>query len=59
MRNHEHLGNTYIERGFNSMSAKKSIDENIKNSDVLFNNDTVVIHISGNKDAIGKILKIS
>ncbi len=36
IRNHEHLGNTFIEKGFNSMSAKKSIDEHAKSSDVLF-----------------------
>jgi hypothetical protein len=41
------------------MSAKKSIDEHIKTSDVLFNEDTAIIHVSGNKESIGKILKTS
>jgi len=59
IRNHEHLGNTYIEKGFNSMNGKKSIDEHAKSSDILFSPDTTVIHISGNKDSIGKILKTS
>lgn len=59
IRNHEHLGNTYIERGFNTMNAKKSIDEHAKTSDILFSPDTTVIHISGNKESIGKILKTS
>lgn len=59
IRNHEHLGNTYIERAYNSMNAKKSIDEHMKASDILFSDDTTVIHVSGNKESIGKILKTS
>lgn len=59
IRNHDHLGNQYIERGFNNMNAKKSIDELAKGSDVLFNDDTTVLHVSGNKESIGKILKTS
>ena len=50
IRNHEHLGNSYIEKFYNSMSTKKSIDEHTKTSDVLFSDDTTVIHISGNKE---------
>jgi hypothetical protein len=53
------LGNTYIERAFNSMSSKKSIDELIKVSDVLFSEDTAIVHISGNRETVGKILKTS
>lgn len=41
------------------MNAKKSIDEHAKTSDILFNEDTAVIHVSGNKESIGKILKTS
>jgi hypothetical protein len=59
IRNHEHLGNTYIERAYNSMNAKKSIDEHAKTSDVLFSEDTTVLHVSGNKESMGKILKTS
>lgn len=59
IRNHEHLGNTYIEKGFNSGNAKKSIDDHAKSSDILFSSDTSVIHISGNRESIGKILKTS
>ena len=59
IRNHEHLGNSYIERFYNTMSTKKSIDEHTKTSDVLFSDDTTVIHISGNKEQLGKILKTS
>ena len=36
---------------------KKSLDELIKSSDVLFADETVVIHVSGNKDTAGRILK--
>ena len=59
IRNHEHLGNTFLERAFTSSTAKKSIDEHAKSSDILFGQDTTVIHISGNKESIGKILKTS
>ena len=41
------------------MNAKKSIDEHAKTSDVLFSPDTTVIHISGNRESIGMILKTS
>ena len=41
------------------MNAKKSIDEHLKNSDALFSEDTTVLHVSGNKESIGKILKTS
>lgn len=41
------------------MNTKKSIDEHAKTSDILFSPDTAVIHISGNKESIGKILKTS
>ncbi len=36
---------------------KKSIDELIKSSDILFADDTVVLHISGNKETGGRIVK--
>ena len=60
IRNHENLGNVYIEKGFTSGGgAKKSVDEHVKNSDILFSDDTTVIHVSGNKESVGKILKTS
>lgn len=59
IRNHEHLGNTYLERACNAVGGKKSIDDHAKTSDILFSSDTTVIHISGNKESIGKILKTS
>jgi hypothetical protein len=57
VRNHEQLGNSYIEKAYNSITSKKSVDEHAKTSDVLFSDDTTIIHVSGNKDSIGKILK--
>ena len=59
IRNHEHLGNLYIEKGYNSVHSKKSVDEHLKTTDILFSEDTTVIHVSGNKESIGKILKTS
>ena len=41
------------------MNAKKSVDEHLKTSDILFSDDTTVLHVSGNKESIGKILKTS
>ena len=31
----------------------------MKHSDVLFSDDTTVLHVSGNKESVGKILKTS
>jgi len=35
------------------------MDENVKLSDILFSEDSTVVHISGNKDTSGRILKVS
>jgi len=59
IRNHEHLGNTFLEKAFNCVNAKKSVDDHAKTSDILFSEDTAVLHVSGNKESIGKILKTS
>ena len=56
VKNNEQLGYELIDREKMNMN-KKSLDEMMKNSNVLFAHDTVVIHISGNKDSPGKILK--
>ena len=39
--------------------AVKSVQENIKRSDILFTEDSTVVHISGNKESSGRILKVS
>ena len=59
IRNHEHLGTAYIDRGLNNMAAKKAMDENAISSDVLFSEDTCILHLSGNKESNGKILNTS
>ena len=41
------------------MNTKKSIDDHMKTTDILFGEDTTVLHVSGNKESIGKILKTS
>lgn len=38
---------------------KKSFDELVKTSDILFADETVILHVSGNKDSAGKIMKCS
>lgn len=59
IRNHEHIGTALIEKGFNNMAAKKAMDEHAASSDILFSDDTTVLHVSGNKESIGKILNTS
>lgn len=36
---------------------KKSLDELVKSADLLFQDDTVVLHVSGNKESYGRIVK--
>lgn len=59
IRNHEHLGTALIEKSFNNMAAKKAMDEYAASSDILFSDDTTILHVSGNKESIGKILNSS
>ena len=59
IRNNEHLGTILIEKGLTNQAVKKAIDEHAQNSDVLFNDDTTILHMSGNKESIGKILNAS
>jgi len=35
------------------------VDERVRKSEVLFSNDAVVVHISGNKESSGRVLKVS
>ena len=59
IRNHTAHGNQYIEKAFNTGLGKKNVDELGKSHDILFSDDTAIIHLSGNKESIGKILKTS
>ena len=40
-------------------TAHNSLDEHLKKSDILFTEDTTVIHISGQKESSGRIVKVS
>ena len=59
IRNHEHIGTALIERGFNNIASKKALDDHAASSDILFSDDTTVVHDSGNKESIGKIMNAS
>ena len=59
IRNHEHIGTALIERGMNNFATKKTLDDHALSSDILFGDDTTVVHVSGNKESIGKIMNAS
>jgi len=59
IRNHQQLGNIFLERAYNNLSGKKTTEDATKSHDIIFSNDTAIIHLSGNKESIGKILKTS
>lgn len=59
IKNHPQIGKGYLERALANNTAHNSMDENIKRSEILFSEDSTVIHISGNKDSSGRILKVS
>jgi hypothetical protein len=59
IRNHEHIGTALAERGMSNFANKKTLDEHGASSDVLFNENTTVVHVSGNKESIGKIMNAS
>jgi hypothetical protein len=43
----------------NNSTNKKALDDHAASSDVLFGDDTTVVHVSGNKESIGKIMNAS
>lgn len=59
VRNHLQHGNTFIEKAFNTGLGKKGFEEAGKSHEILFSDDTAIIHLSGNKESMGKILKTS
>jgi hypothetical protein len=60
IRNHEHMGSQLIDRSMNTFTAKKvALDEHGMNSDSLFNDDCTIVHVSGNKESLGKIMNAS
>ena len=38
---------------------QNTLDDHIKKSDILFTEDTTVVHISGQKESSGRIVKVS
>jgi len=56
VKNNEQLGHELLGKEKANMN-RKLLDDSIKNSNALFADDTSVIHISGNKEGAGKILK--
>ena len=56
IRNNEQLSNEILEKS-RTDTVKKSLTNFVKNNDTLFDEKTSVIHVSGSKDAVGKILK--
>jgi PAS domain S-box-containing protein len=48
----------FFDKAHNVNYNNKSIDEKVKKSDVLFTEDIAIIHISGNKESSGRILKV-
>jgi hypothetical protein len=60
IKNNPQEGKIIIENANNiKFSIAKSVDEIIKTSEILFTEDAVVVHISGNKESSGRILKVS
>lgn len=59
IRNNAKLGKTYGDKAEKvSFGAKSNHDSNLS-SDILFSDDVVVIHISGNRESSGRIVKTS
>lgn len=56
IRNNEQLSNEVREKS-QTDTFKKSLTNFVKNNETLFEDKTSVIHVSGSKDAVGKVLK--
>lgn len=59
IRNHEHIGTQLIDRSFNQFNIKKTLEDHQASADALFSDDTTVVHVSGNKETLGKIMNAS
>lgn len=55
------MGKEFLDRVQNMhlKAVKNSIDHHFRSSDILFSEDATIIHISGNKESSGRILKVS
>jgi hypothetical protein len=60
IRNNPQVGKQYIDKSSNTVVAAHVSDQNfVKRSEILFTEDTTVIHISGNRETSGRIVKCS
>ena len=61
IKNYPQVGKEYLDKALllNNQGVRNSINEDIKRSEVLFSEEAVVIHISGNRESSGRILKVS
>ena len=57
IKNNRQLGNELLEKAKSNNNFKKSVEDVAKAADVLFDDTTAVLHISGSKDTPGRILK--
>jgi hypothetical protein len=59
IRNNEQMGNIFLEKAFkigNGVPMHGSL-EKVTDNALLFNKNTTIVHMSGNKDSYGKIMK--
>ena len=59
IKNHPQKGKEFLDKVMGTAIAHNTVDENVKKSDILFSEDSTVVHISGNKESVGRILKVS
>ena len=59
IRNNIQLGKEYFDKASKMNFVGKSANDQKMTNDVLFSDDAVIMHISGNKDQSGRVLKVS
>lgn len=59
IRNNIQLGKEYFDKANKMNFVGKSSNDQKMTNDVLFSDDAVIMHISGNKDQSGRVLKVS
>jgi len=59
IRNHPQAGREFIDRALAANFAKNSFEDQARKQDELFSEETTVVHISGNRESSGRILKVS
>jgi hypothetical protein len=59
IRNNIQLGKEYFDKANKLNFVGKSANDQKMTNDVLFSDDAVIMHISGNKDQSGRVMKVS